>query len=251
MDFISGEVLLINKPLHWTSFQVVNKLKFAINRSLKESVKNIDPDESLSKNSPSQKIKCKIGHAGTLDPLATGLLILCTGKKTKEIEQYQAQTKEYTGRFFIGATTPCFDLEKQPDTFFSIEHITNEMIFATTQKFTGEIMQSPPAHSAVMIEGKRAYELARKGEVVLMKEKPVTIYQFEITSIDMPYISFRVECSKGTYIRSLANDFGKELGSGAYLAELCRTRIGDFLLKDAFTIDDALKTIENTGVLTL
>jgi tRNA pseudouridine55 synthase len=247
-DFLNGEVILINKPLHWTSFDVVKKLKWAIKRSSKgqEARDNSDIEVEAESSNPKPQTsnpKLKVGHAGTLDPLATGLLIICTGKKTKEIESYQAQEKEYTGTFFIGATTPCFDLEKEPDVFFSTDHITREMIYEATKKFTGKILQAPPAHSAVMIEGKRAYDLARAGNAPLMKEKEVNIYEFEITSIELPLVKFRVVCSKGTYIRSLANDFGKALNSGAYLAELCRTRIGNFLLKDALTVDAFLETL--------
>ncbi|MEO8149471.1 MAG: tRNA pseudouridine(55) synthase TruB [Bacteroidia bacterium] len=258
-DFINGEVILINKPLRWTSFDVVNKLKWAIKRrgnwqeailsgsgSSSGSSQSEDGSLKLEEQTNKQQTtnnKLKVGHAGTLDPLATGLLIICTGKKTKEIESYQAQEKEYTGTFFLGATTPCFDLEKEPDTFFPTNHITDEMIYETTKQFTGKILQAPPAHSAVMIEGKRAYELARAGNAPEMKQKEVNIYEFEITAIEMPLVKFRVVCSKGTYIRSLANDFGLALNSGAYLAELCRTRIGNFLLKDALGVEAFLETL--------
>ncbi len=248
-NFINGEVILINKPLLWTSFDVVNKLKWAIKRNSKgqEALGNEIKEAGIKSEKPiipSLTIgRLKVGHAGTLDPLATGLLIICTGKKTKEIETYQAQEKEYTGTFFLGATTPCFDLEKEPDMFFPTDHITNEMIYEATKQFTGKIFQAPPAHSAVMIEGKRAYDLARAGNAPVMKEKEVTIYEFEITDFEMPLVKFRVVCSKGTYIRSLANDFGKALNSGAHLAELCRSRIGNFLLKDALSVDAFLETL--------
>lgn len=235
-DFYAGEVILVNKPLAWTSFQTVNKLKFQIKRYLK----------SLPSTASGEKLKLpKIGHAGTLDPLATGLLIVCTGKMTKQIESFQNQDKEYTGQFYLGATTPCHDLEMQPDKFFETGHIDAQLLQKTTEKFTGLIQQVPPLHSAVMVEGKRAYELARKGHQPELKSKPVTISEFEITSIDMPYIGFRVVCSKGTYIRSLARDFGQELGSGAYLANLCRTRSGRFNLQDAQTPDEVSEFIQS------
>ena len=205
-------VLLINKPLEWTSFDVVNKLRNKL------------------------KIK-KIGHAGTLDPLATGLLILCTGKMTKRIDEFQAQEKEYTGTFVIGQTTPSHDLETEVSAPTEIGHITDDLINQTAQKFTGVIQQIPPAHSAIKIDGKRAYALARKGEDVILKPREVLVSIFEITEIEKPKVRFRIVCSKGTYIRSLARDFGTELGTGAYLAELCRTRIGEFKLADALELD--------------
>lgn len=202
------QVLLINKPLHWTSFDVVKKLRYKL------------------------KIK-KIGHAGTLDPLATGLLIVCTGKMTKRIDEYQAQEKEYTGTFVIGQSTPSNDLETEVNAQMDISGITEELIQNTTRKFIGVISQVPPAHSAIKVEGKRSYELARKGKEVELKPREVTIKEFEITSINLPRVDFRVVCSKGTYIRSLARDFGLALGNIAYLAALCRTRIGKFKLEDA------------------
>ncbi len=193
-------MLLINKPLEWTSFDVVNKLRYRL------------------------KIK-KIGHAGTLDPLATGLLIICTGKMTKQIDGFQAQEKEYIGKFVIGQTTPSYDLE------------TAHQMRTAARQFIGLIQQTPPLHSAIKIDGKRAYELARKGMEQELKPREVEIKAFEITQVEKPWVSFRVVCSKGTYIRSLARDFGNALGVGAYLAELCRTRIGDFKLENALTID--------------
>ena len=208
----ADRVLLVNKPLNWTSFDVVRKLRYKL------------------------KIK-KIGHAGTLDPLATGLLILCTGKMTKKIDEYQAQEKEYTGRFVIGQSTPSHDLETEVNETFDISHITREKIHETTKLFIGAIDQVPPMHSAIKVDGKRAYELARKGEVVELKKRQVTITTFEITAIELPSVSFRVVCTKGTYIRSLARDFGLALGVGSYLAELCRTRIGSFRLEDALDIE--------------
>jgi tRNA pseudouridine55 synthase len=221
-DFYNGEVLLIDKPRTWSSFQAVNKIKYAI------------------KNHPSlvvdgQKVKPKVGHAGTLDPLATGLLIVCTGKKTKIIESLMGLEKEYTGSFFIGATTPCFDLEKPVDKEFPTEHISEALILQKAIEFTGLQQQVPPLFSAVLINGRRAYEYARAGEEAEIKSREIEIKEFEITNIRMPLVEFRIVCSKGTYIRSIARDFGLALGSGAYLASLCRTRIGEFKLEDAVT----------------
>jgi len=209
----TDRVLLVNKPLRWTSFDVVRKLRYKL------------------------KIK-KIGHTGTLDPLATGLLILCTGKNTKRIEEFQAQEKEYTGRFVIGQTTPSNDLETEVSQAVDISHITKEQIHEVTKRFIGVIEQVPPMHSAIFVDGKRAYELARKGKEVELKARQVTITEYEITAIELPSVSFRVVCSKGTYIRSLARDFGQALGVGAYLAELCRTRIGAFRLEDAKRVEE-------------
>lgn len=255
-NFRNGEVILLNKPLRWTSFAAVNKLKWAITNSpawkteleLWNKEHALQYQKAVARNPKFKlpKLSLKIGHAGTLDPLATGLLIICTGKKTKEIENYQAQEKEYTGTICLGATTPCYDLEQAPNTFYETAHITHEMIYAATKQFTGKIFQAPPAHSAVMINGQRAYNLARNGSAPEMKEKEITIYEFEITAIQIPHVHFRVVCSKGTYIRSLANDFGKALNSGAYLAELCRTRIGNFLLKDALTVDECVQSLAVT-----
>lgn len=216
MDFEKGEVLLINKPLRWTSFDVVAKLKGAL------------------------KVR-KIGHAGTLDPLATGLLILCTGKMTKQIDLYQGQEKEYTGTFRLGVTTASYDLEQPIDGTFETQHISESDIYETTTKFTGSIVQYPPPHSAVKIDGKRAYKIARAGKQVDVKPREVTVREFEITSIDFPVVSFRIVCSKGTYIRSLAHDFGKALHSGACLESLIRTRIGEFHLRDAFELQDFIE----------
>ncbi len=208
-----GRVLLINKPLEWTSFDVVRKLRGKL------------------------KIR-KIGHAGTLDPLATGLLIVCTGKFTKRIDEFQAQEKEYTGRFIIGQTTPSYDLETEVSEPKDFAHIGMAELKAAAEKFTGAIEQLPPLHSAIKVDGKRAYELARKGQTAELKKRPVLVSVFELTQVDLPSVSFRVVCSKGTYIRSLARDFGDALGVGAYLAELCRTRIGAFRLEDAQEIED-------------
>lgn len=220
MDFYNGEILLIDKPYTWSSFQAVNKLKHAI------------------KNHPSliiegTKVKPKIGHAGTLDPLATGLLIICTGKKTKTINEWMDMEKEYTGTFFIGATTPCFDLEKPVDCTFPIDHISNDSIFQIAKQFVGIQNQVPPLFSAIQIDGKRAYALAREGKEVELKAREIEIKEFEITRIELPQVDFRVVCSKGTYIRSMARDFGLALNSGAHLLKLRRTRIGDFKLEHA------------------
>ena len=218
-DFQSGQVILIDKPLNWTSFQLVNKLRWVIRKAF-----NIK--------------KIKVGHAGTLDPLATGLLIICTGKKTKEISTYQAQTKTYIGTFTLGSTTPSFDLETEIDKTFPIEHITEHLIKETTQHFIGEIEQYPPVFSAIKKNGKRLYEFAREGQEVDIKSRTITIETFEITKIYLPLVDFRVVCSKGTYIRSLAHDFGKALNSGAHLSSLRRTKIGDFSVESAISIDE-------------
>jgi tRNA pseudouridine55 synthase len=210
---LEGQVLLINKPLTWTSFDVISKLRKIF------------------------KIK-KIGHAGTLDPLATGLLIICTGKFTKKINEYMGMEKEYTGTITLGATTPTYDLESEPENFSSFDSLTEEQIRDATLPFTGAILQTPPAHSAIKMGGKRVYELARMGQEVKMKPRPVTISTFEITRIALPQVDFRVVCSTGTYIRSLANDFGAALGVGGYLSALIRTRIGTFMLNDAKEVED-------------
>lgn len=215
-DFKNGQVLLIDKPLHWTSFQAVNKLRWAIKQAF--SIKKI-----------------KVGHAGTLDPLATGLLVICTGKMTKQINTFQGQEKEYTGTFVLGSTTPSFDLETEIDATFATEHITNELIHKTTSQFIGDIEQFPPVFSAIKKDGKRLYEFARAGENVEIKPRIVKISEFEITKIHDSELKFRVVCSKGTYIRSLAHDFGKALNSGAHLSELRRTRIGNFEVENALT----------------
>jgi tRNA pseudouridine55 synthase len=216
---IQGDYLLIDKPYTWTSFQVVNKLKYAIGRHF--GIK-----------------KFKIGHAGTLDPLATGLLIVCVGNFTKKIETFQGFEKEYTGTFTLGATTSSFDMEQPIDKTYPLEHITQEMIHQAAKKFIGSIEQVPPTFSAVKIKGKRAYDYAREQKEVEIKPKQITIHDFEITKINLPNIDFRIVCSKGTYIRSIARDFGLALGSGAYLSTLCRTRIGDFSLTNAYSLKD-------------
>jgi len=221
----NGQVLLIDKPLEWTSFQAVNKIRWHIKQRF-------------------QIKKIKVGHAGTLDPLASGLLIICTGKQTKEIHVYQGQEKEYTGTITIGATTPSYDLETEIDNTFPTAHITKELIHDTTKQFLGEIDQKPPIFSAIKKEGKRLYELARKGETAEIKSRKVTIDEFEITNINLPNIDFRVVCSKGTYIRSLAYDFGKALHSGGHLSALRRTKIGAFSVEKAKSIEDFIKTLE-------
>ncbi len=227
-DFKNGQVLLIDKPLDWTSFQVVNKIRGTIKKQF-----NLR--------------KIKVGHAGTLDPLATGLLIICTGKFTKRIEEFQSQIKEYTGTFTIGSTTPSYDLETEINEHFTTEHITDKLIRDTTDLFTGEIDQKPPMFSAIKKDGKRLYELARAGKTIEIKSRKVTISEFEITKIDLPKIEFKVVCSKGTYIRSLANDFGKALHSGAHLSSLRRTKIGNYSSKDAYSIDMFLNTISGNA----
>ena len=215
-DFLDGKILLVDKPLTWSSFHAVNALKWAIRK--KFALKKI-----------------KIGHAGTLDPLATGLLIICTGKATKKIPELQAKVKEYTGTFTLGATTPSYDLETEVDTTYPVAHITEAKIHETAAAFLGEINQTPPVFSAIKKQGKRLYEFARKGETVSIPSRIVEILEFEITDIQMPVVGFRVVCSKGTYIRSLAHDFGKALDSGAYLSQLRRTRIGDYNVNKAHT----------------
>lgn len=213
-DFLNGQLLLIDKPLDWSSFQAVNKLKWVIRK--KFALK-----------------KFKIGHAGTLDPLATGLLLICTGKFTKTITELQGQIKEYTGTITLGATTPSYDLETEIDQTFDITHITEQLLHETTAQFVGEIEQIPPIFSALKKDGKRLYEYAREGKSVEIKKRNVTITSFEITSIELPKVNFRVVCSKGTYIRSLANDYGKALQSGGHLSSLRRTKIGDYNVNKA------------------
>jgi tRNA pseudouridine55 synthase len=224
-QFQDGQLLLIDKPLGWTSFQVVNKLRWSIRKQF--HIKKI-----------------KVGHAGTLDPLASGLLVICTGKFTKKINEYQGLPKEYTGTFTLGATTPSFDLETDINQVFSIEHITKKLIVETTKKFIGEIEQKPPVFSAIKKDGKRLYEMARKGEAVSIKSRKVHIYEFEITKIALPNVEFRVKCSKGTYIRSLADDFGKALESGAHLSALRRTKIGELSVKNSISPLSFVKQLE-------
>lgn len=211
-QYLEGKVILIDKPLHWTSFDVVKKLRWLL------------------------QIR-KIGHAGTLDPLASGLLIICTGKFTKKINEFMAQEKEYTGHFTLGAITPTYDLESRPEEEKDYSFVTSALIQNALTKFIGPIEQVPPVYSAIKKDGVASYELARRGEEVDLKPRPINIYSFEITSIDLPVLAFRVVCSTGTYIRSLAHDFGRELGCGAYLSSLRRTRIGEFDVQVAQTIE--------------
>ncbi len=227
-DFKAGEVLLIDKPLEWTSFDIVNSIRVNIKRHL--GIK-----------------KLKVGHAGTLDPLASGLLIICTGKMTKQIDQIQAKEKEYTGTFQIGVTTPSFDKETEVDKEYPIDHINEELLHNTLKQFLGEIDQTPPIFSAIKIDGKRAYEYAREKKDVEIKSKKIEIKEFELTRIDLPEVDFRVVCSKGTYIRSLARDFGSALESGAYLTALRRTRIGAYNIEEANSIEIMREIIENVG----
>ena len=214
--------MLINKPLRWTSFDAVRKIR------------------NLTRTK-------KVGHAGTLDPLATGLLIVCTGKFTKKINEYMAQEKEYTGTITLGAVTPTYDLESQPQDCKPFDHLNPELLQEATAPFTGAILQVPPIHSAIKIEGKRVYELARKGQDVKLEPRPVTISEFSITKIEMPVVHFKVVCSTGTYIRSLANDYGAHLGVGGYLSSLCRTRIGAFRLEDALTMEELEEQIKGSN----
>jgi len=223
-DFKNGQILLIDKPLNWTSFQVVNKLRWHIRKTF--DIKKI-----------------KVGHAGTLDPLATGLLVICTGKMTKQINTFQAQVKEYTGTITLGSTTPSFDLETQIDKTYPTEHISEDLIKTATKKFIGEIEQYPPVFSAIKKDGKRLYEFARAGEAVEIKPRTIHISEFEITNINGLDIDFRVVCSKGTYIRSLANDFGKAVQSGGHLTVLRRTKIGDFHVDDALSIENFIESL--------
>lgn len=225
-DFLEGQIILIDKPLTWSSFQAVNKLKYILKRNFE-----------LPK-------KFKIGHAGTLDPLATGLLIICTGKFTKRITEIQAQTKEYTGTITVGATTSSYDMETKVDATFPTEHITKELILEATKQFLGEIDQKPPVFSAIKKDGIRLYEHARAGSAIEIAFRKTTIYEFEITRIALPEIDFRVQCSKGTYIRSLAFDFGNALKSGAYLSALRRTKIGNYDVNHGITPEMFEKSFE-------
>lgn len=225
-DFKSGQIILIDKPLGWTSFQVVNKLRWKIRKTF-----NIK--------------KIKVGHAGTLDPLATGLLVICTGKMTKQIDTFQAQTKEYTGTITLGSTTPSYDLETDIDKTFPTEHITEELIHKTAESFIGEQEQIPPVFSAVKKDGKRLYEFARAGKDVDIKPRTIHIHAFDITEIKGFNVNFKIVCSKGTYIRSLAHDFGKALESGSHLSALRRTKSGDFNVDEAQSIDQFIESLNN------
>ncbi len=226
-NFQTGETLLIDKPLGWTSFDVVNKVRYTIKHKL--GVKKI-----------------KVGHAGTLDPLATGLLIVCTGKFTKKINEYQGLPKIYTGSLTLGATTPSYDKETAIDATFPIEHIDSQLLEKARQQFLGDIQQFPPMFSAIKVDGVALYKQARRGKKVEVKARPVHIFDFDFTKIELPEIAFEVNCSKGTYIRSLAYDLGKALDSGAYLSSLCRTKIGNFKLEDAWNLTELVEHIEQS-----
>ncbi|MBS1501902.1 MAG: tRNA pseudouridine(55) synthase TruB [Bacteroidetes bacterium] len=221
-QFAEGELLLVNKPYKWTSFDVVGKIRNAF-----------------------KPLKLKVGHAGTLDPLATGLLVICTGKMTKQIDNFQAEEKEYTGTLVLGATTPTYDLESEPEQKFSIKELNEETIRSACKQFIGDIQQYPPIHSAVKVGGERLYEKARRGEEVEVQPRNVTISEFEISRIELPEVDFRVVCSKGTYIRSLANDFGTALNNGAYLSRLRRTRSGHFRVEDAWEVMELVNKIRD------
>ncbi|PQJ31312.1 tRNA pseudouridine(55) synthase TruB [Nonlabens arenilitoris] len=223
-----GQVLLIDKPLGWSSFQVVNKIRWLIKQ-----------EYGLK--------KIKVGHAGTLDPLASGLLIICTGKETKNIHVYQAQEKEYTGTITLGATTPSYDLETEIDNRFPLNDITEELLLKTTVQFTGDIMQKPPIYSAIKKDGKRLYELARAGETTEIKERQVNVQAFELTQIKLPKVDFRIACSKGTYIRSMAHDYGKALNNGGHLSALRRTAIGNYRVENAINLEEFEADFKNIG----
>lgn len=223
-DFANGELMLIDKPLHWTSFDVVNKIRYALRKKLQ--TKNI-----------------KVGHAGTLDPLATGLLIICTGKKTKEIDTFQGMDKQYTGTIQMGATTPSYDAETEINEVFPLDGINSDILQQNTARFIGNIEQFPPIFSAIKVDGQPLYKAARAGKEPEVKSRPITIHDFKLTNINLPLIDFWVSCSKGTYIRSLAHDFGKSLANGAFLKALRRTQIGDFSVENAMSIEKALEWI--------
>ncbi len=226
--FLEGQTLLIDKPYEWSSFQALNSVKWTLRKAF--GLKKI-----------------KVGHAGTLDPLATGLLLICTGKNTKKIPEFQAMEKEYTGTLVLGATTPSYDLETAVDTTYPWDHITEEQLEQTTRSFVGEIQQQPPVFSAIKKDGKRLYEYARKGKTVDIPSRKVVIHEFELTRIELPEADFRVRCSKGTYIRSLAHDFGKALGSGAYLSKLKRTKIGPYNVNNAMAPEEFRELLRNSG----
>ena len=228
IDYIEGHTLLINKPLQWTSFDVVKKIRNTLRVAL-------------------QVKKIKVGHAGTLDPLADGLLIVCTGKFTKRINEFQAQEKEYTAEFTLGATTPSFDLETEVNETFEYNHITEDMLKTTAESLTGNILQKPPIYSAIKQDGKRLYEYGRKGDYVKIKERMVHVSKFELVKVEMPKIHVKIVCSKGTYIRSLAQTFGKNLNSGAHLSQLTRTRIGKFALSQAIDIQEFIDSFSLTN----
>lgn len=226
MDFINGEILYFNKPLHWTSFDVVNRVRRILCRTIDQK-------------------KLKVGHAGTLDPLATGVMVLCTGKATKRIEELQYGVKEYIATLQLGATTPSFDLEHPIDQTYPTEHITHELVDETIKRFVGEIWQVPPVYSAVKIDGKRAFDYARKGQEVEIKPKLLVIDEIEVLKFEDMQLTIRVVCSKGTYIRALARDIGEALNSGAHLTALQRTQVGEIRLEDCMEVEDFIKCIES------
>ena len=225
-DFLAGTVLLVNKPLTWTSFDVVNKIRHRLKKRLEIK-------------------KIKVGHAGTLDPLATGLLIICTGKFTKRIDEFQGMEKEYTGTIKLGESTPSYDAETEADHIFPTEHINAEKMEAVRASLTGDIEQLPPMFSAIKVDGQPLYKRARKGIMIEVKPRPVSIYKFELTRTEMPEVDFLIKCSKGTYIRSIAHDFGKELESGGHLTALCRTKIGEFSVEKAWDLEELIEKLEN------
>ena len=228
-DFKNGQIIIVDKPIGWTSFQVVNKLRWAIRQKFRIK-------------------KIKVGHAGTLDPLATGLLVVCTGKFTKKINEFQSESKEYTGTITLGATTPSYDLETEIDQIFPTNHITQKNIQEASKTFLGKIQQTPPLYSAIKKDGIRLYELARKGENTEINSREIEIFSFDITQIKIPEVKFRIVCSKGTYIRSIANDFGKSLQSGAHLTELRRTKSGDFDLSNAVSPEEFVEKIKKISL---
>ncbi len=224
-DFIAGETLLVNKPKTWTSFDVVNKIRYRL--------RNITGIKRI-----------KVGHAGTLDPMATGLLIICTGKFTKKLSVFQGLDKTYTGTIDLGASTPSYDAETEPDATYPTEHITEELLQNTRKQFLGEIEQIPPMFSAIKVDGQPLYKKARKGQKVEVKARQVHIHEFSLSQINLPQVDFRITCSKGTYIRSIAHDYGQALNSGGYLSALCRTSIGEYQLSDAWNLEELIEVLE-------
>ncbi len=231
MNFNEGEILYINKPLHWTSFDAVKRIRLRVLRRIKQK-------------------KLKVGHAGTLDPLATGVMIVCTGRATKRIEEFQYHTKEYIATLRLGATTPSFDLETEVDAHYPHEHITRELVEQVLPRFVGSIMQIPPSYSACKVDGRRAYDMARKGQEVELKAKELVIDEIELLDCELPVVKIRVVCSKGTYIRALARDIGVALGSGAHLIGLVRTRVGDVTLDDCLSIEQVAELIDHAEIET-
>ncbi len=231
MNFNEGEILYINKPLHWTSFDAVKRIRLRVLRRIKQK-------------------KLKVGHAGTLDPLATGVMIVCTGRATKRIEEFQYHTKEYIATLRLGATTPSFDLETEVDAHYPHEHITRELVEQVLPRFVGSIMQIPPSYSACKVDGRRAYDMARKGQEVELKAKELVIDEIELLDCELPVVKIRVVCSKGTYIRALARDIGVALGSGAHLIGLVRTRVGDVTLDNCLSIEQVAELIDHAEIET-